>query len=119
MRTPVAFALALTLAACDPTASPPAPVSAPPPPPPGLDRVMGKTLDQLTALLGKPAQDLREPKVRRLVFISPACVLDAYLYAKPGQPEPVVTWVDARKPNGDDFDRASCVGALALRPRTP
>lgn len=108
---------ALALAGCATTVAPPvAVVSAPPPPPPGLERVMGKTADALQTLFGPPAQDLREPAVRRLQFAGPACVLDVYLYPRPDAAEPVVTWIDARRGNGEDFDRAACIAAL-IRPR--
>ena len=39
-------------------------------------------------------------------------MLDAYLYPARGGGEPIVTYVDARLPDGRDFDRASCVAAL-------
>jgi hypothetical protein len=48
---------------------------------------------------------------RKLQFIGPICVLDAYLYPK-GAREAVATYVDARQPDGRDIDRASCVAAL-------
>lgn len=77
----------------------------------GLERVLGRTAAQLVQMFGQPEQDLRERRMRRLQFTAPACVLDAYLYPK-GSGEPVVTYLDARLPNGDDFDRASCVAAV-------
>jgi hypothetical protein len=43
------------------------------------------------------------------------CVLDAYLYPPAAGKEPVVTWIDARRPTGEDFDRASCIAALTRR----
>jgi hypothetical protein len=51
----------------------------------------------LVALFGPADQDHREPGARRLQFVGPACVLDAYLYAKGSGPA-VVTWLDARTP---------------------
>ena len=82
----------------------------------GLERVMGKDARSLMALFGTPDQDMREQSgARRLQFASSVCVLDAYLYP-PGQgAEAVVTYVDARMPNGEDVDRASCVAALSRR----
>jgi hypothetical protein len=50
-----------------------------------------------------------------MVFVGPACVLDAYLYPPDPTKEPVVTWLDARLPSGEDMDRASCVAALTRR----
>ena len=81
----------------------------------GLERVLGKDGTALVALFGAPDQDMREPTARRMVFVGPICVLDAYLYPPSPGKEPVVTWVDARLPSGDDMDRASCVAALTRR----
>lgn len=82
--------------------------------PAGLERVLGQDADRVIALFGTPEQDQREARGRRLQFAGPACVLDAYFYAKEGA-RPVVTWIDARTPAGADFDRASCVAALSRR----
>lgn len=111
---PVLALLAL-LAACGPT--PPPRTIAPPPrlPVAGLEPVLGKDAHALQLLFGPPDQDLREDKARRLQFSSRVCVLDAYLYPPAAGREPVVTYLDARLPNGDDIDRASCVAALSRR----
>jgi hypothetical protein len=77
----------------------------------GLEGVMGATARQLTARYGAPALDVREGAARKLQFSTAACVLDAYLYPRSGG-EAVVTYVDARMPDGRDMDRASCVAAL-------
>ncbi|MGQ0661973.1 hypothetical protein [Sphingosinicella sp.] len=107
---------ALPLAACvAPQAAPPPPSIAAPPPisPGGLEAVMGATAQRLIAQFGNPDLDLREGPARKLQFLAPACVLDAYLYPpRGGRGEPVVTHVDARQPDGRDMDRASCVAAL-------
>jgi len=79
----------------------------------GLERVMGQTVPALIALFGDPDADVREGDARKLQFAGPICVLDAYLYPKDGKP--VVTYVDARQPNGATIDRASCVAALTRR----
>lgn len=76
---------------------------------------MGRNARVLVALLGDPGLDVREGPARKLQFLGPACVLDAYLYPPRGGGEPVVTHVDARMPDGRDIDRASCVAALSLR----
>ena len=55
---------------------------------------------------------MREGTARKLQFKEPICVLDAYLYPK-GSGEPIVTYVDARQPDGSPIDRASCVGGAA------
>lgn len=81
----------------------------------GLGRVMGRDARALTALFGPADLDTREGQAERLQFVGPACVLDAYLYpAKPGGAA-VVSYVEARRPDGTDIDRASCVAALARR----
>lgn len=81
----------------------------------GLERVIGKDARALEVLLGAANQDVREEGARKLQYASSVCVLDAYLYAKTPGREPVVTWIDARLPNGDDIDRASCIAALSRR----
>ena len=81
----------------------------------GLESVMGSTAQSLAAQLGRPALELREGPARKLQFLGPACVLDAYLYAPRSGAEAVVTHVDARLPDGREMDRASCVAALSAR----
>lgn len=106
------------LSACAPVA-PPQTAGPPPKAVPsfaGLERVMGKDARSLMALFGTPDQDMREQGgARRLQYASAVCVLDAYLYPPNQGAEPVVAYVDARLPNGDDVDRASCVAALSRR----
>ena len=82
----------------------------------GLERVLGQDARALIALFGQPELDVREEQARKLQFAGPICVLDAYLYPRSGR-EPVVTYVDARQPDGRDIDRASCVAALAAARR--
>ncbi|MDB5690988.1 MAG: hypothetical protein JWO81_51 [Alphaproteobacteria bacterium] len=89
-----------------------------PPAPPvygvtGLETAIGRTARYLETEFGKPDLDIREGQARKLQFSGAACVLDAYLYPPRGGGEPIVTYVDARRPDGTDFDRASCVAALA------
>jgi hypothetical protein len=88
-----------------------------PPPPPsypvtGLETVIGRTARYLEGEFGRPDLDIHEGQARKLQFSGPACVLDTYLYPSRGGGEPIVTYVDARLPDGRDFDRASCVAAL-------
>ena len=108
----------ITLAACAAT-PPPKPQAVPtlsaPMRPTGLERVLGQDVRSLTDLFGKPDQDVREAGARRLQYAGPFCILDAYLYALREGAEPVVTYVDARQPDGKDIDRASCVAALVRR----
>jgi len=80
--------------------------------PVGLEGVIGRTAGFLASGFGRPALDVREGPGRKLQFSGAACVLDLYLYPPKGGGEPIVTYVDARRPDGTDFDRASCVAAL-------
>jgi hypothetical protein len=109
--------LPVLLAGC---ATAPQPVSLPAAPPvistSGLERVLGANARALVALFGEPALDVQEAQARKLQFAGPICVLDAYLYPK-ARTEPVVTYIDARQPDGRDIDRASCVAALVAAKR--
>lgn len=124
MRGLLLAALAtLPLVACAvPQASAPPPSAATAPRPAGaggLEAVMGATAQRLIAQLGSPDLDLREGPARKLQFLGPACVLDAYLYPpRSGRGEQIVTHVDARQPDGRDMDRASCVAALMAQRQT-
>lgn len=94
------------------------PVQPAPPPAPrrrGLDDVMGRDARALVALFGNPALDVREGPGRKLQFLGPICVLDAYLYPPRGGGEPLVTHVDARLPDGRDTDRGGCIAVLSRR----
>jgi hypothetical protein len=79
----------------------------------GLENVVGRTARMIEAQFGRPELDIREGNARKLQFAGPACVLDVYLYPPRGGGEPIATHLDARLPDGRDFDRASCVAALA------
>ena len=81
----------------------------------GLDRVIGKDARNLVSLFGNANQDVLEGEARKLQFGSGICILDAYLYPPSRGQEPVVTYVDARAPDGKDVDRAACVVALSKR----
>ncbi len=113
-----AIALFLLASACA-TTPPPKPRAVPtlstPMRPTGLERVLGQDTKALTVLFGPADQDVREDGARRLQFAGPFCILDAYLYPARSGAEPVVTYLDARQPDGKDIDRASCVAALIRR----
>jgi len=81
----------------------------------GLEGVMGSTGPALIAQFGRPDLEVREGSGRKLQFLSPVCVLDAYLYPPRRGGEPVVTHVDARLPDGREMDRSSCVAAINQR----
>lgn len=113
----------VVLSACAtmPPVAPPPPVAVTRSPPmalTGLERVLGQDARSLIALFGDADQDVREAAgARRLQFAGPICILDAYLYPPKGGDarDGVVTYVDARQPDGKDIDRASCVAALTRR----
>ncbi len=113
-----ALAVAALLSGCAaaPVAPRPAAAVAIPYSATGLERVIGQPATGLTQLFGQPQADVREGTARKLQFAGPICVLDAYLYPK-GNAEPVVTYLDAREPDGSPIDRASCVAALSHRER--
>lgn len=111
--------LIFVLSACAPTAmqQPLArnmgAIAVPPMTPTGLEAVMGRTAGVLAGQLGTAALDVRDGAARKLQYSSSICVLDAYLYPpSSGRGEAIVTYVDARKPDGSDFDRPSCLSAL-------
>jgi hypothetical protein len=108
----------LVLAGCTavPTARPVvAPTRSAPMRATGLERVLGANARGLVALFGPADQDVHEEGAQRLQFRGPICVLDAYLYASGSSRDPVVTYIDARQPDGRDIDRASCVAAMIRR----
>lgn len=137
MRSPVVYgaALVLLLSGCAaavprpaenrPATRAPAPRAAPPQRPgfrpatplaaPGLDRVIGAGPGQLVRLFGAPRLDIVEGDARKLQFVGPACVLDAYLYPPAPGREPAATYVDARRDDGHEVDRAGCVAELTRR----
>ncbi|WP_296675412.1 hypothetical protein [Novosphingobium sp.] len=80
---------------------------------PGLEGLIGATSAQLVRQFGAARLDVIEGDARKLQFTGSACVLDVYLYpAAPGA-EPTATYVDARRASdGQDVDRAACVGAM-------
>ena len=83
--------------------------------PTGLDRVIGRNASSLISLFGNADQDVREDNSRKLQFSSGICILDAYLYTPAKGKEPLVSYVDARQPDGGSIDKASCVAALTRR----
>lgn len=78
----------------------------------GLEAVMGRSAGDLSRLFGAPRLDVLEGEARKLQFANGRCVLDAYLYPEGARRTPVVTYLDARRPDGAPVDRAACVEAL-------
>lgn len=114
------FSLAglVLLASCAPPPKP-QPIAVAPPPAPirltGLERVIGQDARALVTLFGAADQDVWEASARKLQFGSAICIMDTYLYPPGRGKEPLVTYVDARQPDGRPIDRASCVAALTRR----
>jgi hypothetical protein len=81
----------------------------------GLESVMGKDSAALTRLFGTPRLDVVEVYGRKLQFVGKACVLDAYLYPEGSNKTEIVTYIDARRSDGAEVDRAACVDALQRR----
>jgi hypothetical protein len=115
----------LALAACGEGAPPvrsaghvPVPVYMPnqPPPPASVSAISGQPAARLIAQFGAPHLDMTEGSARKLQFVGPICVLDAYLYPQ-GRREAVVTYIDTRQRSGGPIDQASCVAALAKQSR--
>jgi hypothetical protein len=79
---------------------------------PGLEGVIGATAADLTRQFGAARLDVWEGDARKLQFTGTPCVLDVYLYPSPQGREPQATYVDARRSDGRDVDRAACVQAL-------
>jgi hypothetical protein len=80
----------------------------------GLESVMGKDVTTLKRMFGEPRLDVIEVNGRKLQFSGTACVLDTYLYRDSSGRE-VVTYIDARRSDGAEVDRAACVNALQLK----
>jgi hypothetical protein len=115
---PVFLLLPLVLAGCvsTPTARPVlVPTRSAPMRATGLEHVLGENAKGLVALFGPADQDVHEDGAQRLQFRGPICVLDTYLYPAAKGEVPVVTYMDARQPDGRDIDRASCVAAMMRR----
>jgi hypothetical protein len=110
----------LLLAACGDSPPPrPAAVSSQPVPQhraplkePGLSGVIGADAESLIREFGPPRLDIREGDARKLQWSGTACVLDAYLYPGERGTRATATYLDARRGDGRDVDRAACVAAL-------
>ncbi len=82
---------------------------------PGLEGVIGVSSAELRRQFGEPRLEVVEGDARKLQFTGSACVLDVYLYSAALGREPEATYVDARRSDGRDVDRAACVAALRKR----
>lgn len=112
-------AMTLGLAACaapqvvtPPPARPVVPARSTTLPAKGLEAVLGKSARDLERMFGQPRLDVREFDARKLQFVGSACVLDAFLYPEGSGGTQIVTYIDARRSDGQSVDRAACVEAL-------
>jgi hypothetical protein len=83
---------------------------------PGLEGVIGADGDALVRQFGTPRLDIKEEDARKLQWSGTACILDVYLYPPQAGGRPTATYVDARRGDGREVDRAACVAALRQRP---
>lgn len=83
---------------------------------PGLESVIGADALQLGRQFGTPRLDVIEDDARKLQWSGTACILDVYLYPQKGSSRATATYVDARRGDGRDVDRAACVAALRKAP---
>ena len=79
---------------------------------PGLESVIGSDALQLGRTFGTPRLDVIEDDARKMQWSGTACILDIYLYPQQGGNRPTATYVDARRGDGREVDRAACVAAL-------
>jgi hypothetical protein len=89
-----------------------APVPTPPPPQVGQSPLQGLNVQELVAQFGKPALQVHEGSSMKLQFRGALCVLDAYLYPSSRDGQLRVTYVDTRRPSGEDTNQAACIVAL-------
>lgn len=112
LTLPVSLCVLTLLVGCAPTATRPGGPALPRPLPASPTQLIGTNATGLTRLFGNPRLDIRDPTARKLQFANGRCVLDAYLYAPAAGREPLVTYVEARDPQGTAVDSAACARAL-------
>lgn len=78
----------------------------------GLESIIGADRSRLEQQFGTPRLDVREGDALKLQWSGTPCVLDVYLYPPARGGEPSVSFVDARRGDGRDVDKAACVTAL-------
>jgi hypothetical protein len=79
---------------------------------PGTEGVIGASADQLVRMFGAPRLDIHEEDARKLQWSGTACILDAYLYPPANGGQQSTTYIDTRRGDGRDVDRAACIAAL-------
>jgi hypothetical protein len=79
---------------------------------PGLEGVIGASPEAAIRQFGQPRLDIREEDARKLQWSGTACILDVFFYPPPGGGQQTATYVEARRGDGREVDRAACVAAL-------
>ncbi|MDE2562999.1 MAG: hypothetical protein KGL48_12210 [Sphingomonadales bacterium] len=79
---------------------------------PGLEGVIGADEGTLVRQFGQPRLNVIEEDAVKLQWSGVPCILDVYLYPPQGGGRPLAAYVDARRGDGRDVDRAACVAAL-------
>ncbi|WP_230279521.1 MULTISPECIES: hypothetical protein [unclassified Croceicoccus] len=82
---------------------------------PGLEGVIGADADGLIRQFGTPRLDVWEGDARKMQFSGTRCTLDVFLYPPRQGAKETATWIDARRSDGQDVDRAACVSAMRQR----
>jgi hypothetical protein len=78
----------------------------------GLEGVIGANRAQLVGQFGQPRLDVWEGDARKLQFTGTPCILDVYLYPIARSRDPLAAFVEARRSDGRDVEKAACVRAL-------
>lgn len=113
VAAPVPLLCLSLLAGCTSAGSGPVGSASARPLPASPTQLVGTNATGLARLFGNPRLDIRDPTARKLQFANGRCVLDAYLYPPAAGREPLVTYVEARDPQGAAVDAAMCARALA------
>lgn len=79
---------------------------------PGLEGVIGASPEAVIRQFGQPRLDIREEDARKLQWSGTACILDVFFYPPPGGGQQAATYVEARRGDGREVDRAACIAAL-------
>lgn len=121
MRALPAISIILLLSACgEETARPVTAISKPEthgphhaqPRDEALGTMIGANADALVRQFGSPRLDIRDGDARKLQWSGTACILDVYLYPGDHAGPATATFIDARRGDGRDVDRAACIAAL-------
>lgn len=115
MRFVLPLTAALLLAGCasGPQTPGPATPSAPAQQPVQRGGLIGFSVEELGARFGQPSFQVREGPGLKLQWAVPACILDTYLYPPPsGAGVARVTFVEARRPDGNPTDPSGCIAAI-------